>query len=81
MTRGSFRFTMTFACLMCLLQAIVLVLRLYRPWDNLNYGYIAALLLIAGLIGRLLYVRRHDSVFWDEEEAERERWNQRGRQL
>ena len=26
-------------------------------------------------------IRRHDSGFWDEEEAERERWNQRGRQL
>jgi hypothetical protein len=81
MTRGAFRFFMTMACIMFALQMVVLALRLFLPWDGVNYLYIATILAIAGLVGRLLYVRRRDSLFWDEEEAERERWNQRGRRL
>jgi hypothetical protein len=81
MTRGGFRFMMTMACIMIALEVIVLVLRLRDPWDSLSYWYIAMILATAGLIGRLLYVRRNDSAFWDKEEAEREGWNQRGRRL
>jgi type VI protein secretion system component VasK len=81
MTRGGFRFTMTMACIMVAFEVIVLALRLLGPWDSLSYWYIAIILATAGLIGWLLYVRRHDSAFWDKEEAEREEWNQRGRQL
>ena len=81
MTRGSFRFMMTLACIMVAFEVIVLVLRLFRPWDSVNYGYVAIILVTTGLIGRLLYIRHHDSGFWRREEAERESWNQRGRQL
>ena len=81
MTRGGFRFAMTMACIMVAFEVTVLVLRLFHPWDSVSYWYIAMILVTAGLVGRLLYVRRHDSAFWDKEEAERERWNQRGRQL
>jgi hypothetical protein len=81
MTRGGFRFMMTMALLMLVLQVAVLALRLSLPWEGVNYLYIAVILVTAGVVGRLLYVRRHDSPFWDQEDAERERWNQRGRQL
>jgi hypothetical protein len=48
---------------MALSQLVVLVLRLYGPCDNVTYGNIALFLATAGLMGWLLYIRRHDSVF------------------
>lgn len=81
MTRGGFRFMMTMAFIIFALQVVVLALRLSLPWEGVNYLYIAVILVTAGFVGRLLYVRRHDSPFWDQEHVERERWNQRGRQL
>jgi hypothetical protein len=81
MTRGGFRFMITMASIVAALQLVVLVIRLSLPWEDGNYLFIAVFLASAGLIARLLYVRHHDSVLWDEEESDRERWNQRGRQL
>jgi hypothetical protein len=81
MTRGGFRFMITMAGIVAALQLVVLVIRLSLPWEDGNLLFIAVFLASAGFIARLLYVRHHDSVLWDEEEAERERWNQRGRQL
>lgn len=33
------------------------------PWEGVNYWFIAAILVTAGFVGRLVYVRRHDSPF------------------
>lgn len=63
---------MTMVWIAFALQIVFLALRLSLPWDGGNYFYIAGLLATAGLIGRLLYVRRRDSLFWDAKEAERE---------
>lgn len=81
MTRGGFRFLITMVSIVGVLQLLVLVSRLTRPWEDENYWFTALFLVTTAFVARLLYVRRHDSIFWDEEEAERERWNQRGRQL
>lgn len=81
MTRGGFRFMITMAAIVAALQLVVLATRLSLPWENGNYLFIAVFLASVGFIARLAYVRQHDSVLWEEEESERERWNQRGRQL
>lgn len=81
MTRGGFRFMITMAGIVAALHLVVMVIRLSLPWEGGNYLFIAVFLVSACFIARLLYVRHHDSVLWDAEEAERERWNQRGRQL
>ena len=71
MTRGGFRFMITMAAIVAALQLVVLVTRLSLPWEDGNYLFIAVFLASVGFMARLVYVRHHDSVLWDEEEAER----------
>lgn len=68
---GGFRVSMTMVWIALALQGVLLALRLSLPWDGGNYFNIAAFLATAGLVGRLVYVRRRGSLLWDAEEAER----------
>ena len=83
MTRGSFRFQFVLWSIWTVLQLVVLVMRLVSQtvWDPVDYLVLAALILGVVFVGFLLYVRRHDGHFWDEEEAERDDWDRRGRGL
>lgn len=86
MTRGSFRFIFGGVMVLIILSAILMLLNLGivsgREWEPLGF-FIAAALLAVNVIffGHLLRVRLNDTPFWNEEEARREGWDRRGRQL
>jgi hypothetical protein len=86
MTRGSFRFIFGAVLVQIILSAILMLLDLGivsgRKWEPVVF-FIAAALFAGNVIffGRLLRVRRNDTPFWNEEEARREDWDRRGRQL
>ncbi len=53
-----------------------------EDWNLPAFLPAAALFLINGiLLGHLIRARRNDMPFWDEEEARRNAWDRRGRQL
>lgn len=83
MTRGGFRFFFVVWTFMALTQLVVLILfwAAGRPWELGSYLWLATLLVALGGLAYLLYIRRHDKHFWDEEEAIRADWDRRGRQL
>ncbi|GAP61198.1 hypothetical protein AHiyo1_48700 [Arthrobacter sp. Hiyo1] len=86
MTRGSFRFTYWAVIVQIFLSVILMLLNVGilpgREWEPVAF-FLAAALFLVNLIflGRLLRVRRNDTHFWNEEEARREEWDRRGRQL
>lgn len=86
MTRGSFRFLFGAVLAQIILSAILMLLNLGivsgREWEPVAFSLAAAL--FAGNViffGHQLRVRRNDTPFWNEEEARREDWDRRGRQL
>ncbi|SEF10741.1 hypothetical protein SAMN04489740_4026 [Arthrobacter alpinus] len=83
MTRGSFRVQVVVWTAWTVLQLILVVLRLatLTVWDLGDYSSIAGLLLGIVSLTYLLYVRHRDSHFWDEEAAEQDDWERRGRAL
>ncbi|MDJ0356907.1 hypothetical protein [Paenarthrobacter sp. PH39-S1] len=84
MTRGSFRFLVWADVGLAAVSTILALNALFwrsKDWD-LPAFLPAALFLISGiLLGHLIRVRRNDMPFWDEEEARRDDWDRRGRQL
>ncbi|MFC8304486.1 hypothetical protein ACFUCV_12475 [Specibacter sp. NPDC057265] len=83
MTRGSFRVLLVVWTAWTVLQLAIVVLRFatLREWSIGDYAFLAGLLLgIVSLI-YLLHVRHHDGHFWDEEAAEQDDWERRGRAL
>jgi hypothetical protein len=83
MTHGGFRFMFVVWTAMALLQLVVLILfwMAGKPGDLGSYLRLATLLVALGGLVFLLYVRRNDRPFWDEEEARRAEWDRRGRAL
>ncbi|HEY8700984.1 MAG TPA: hypothetical protein VIM08_08485 [Arthrobacter sp.] len=86
MTRGSFRFTFGAVLVLIILSAILMLLNLGivsgREWEPVGFFITAALFAVNVIFfGHLLRVRRNDTPFWNEEEARREDWDRRGRQL
>lgn len=83
MTRGSFRVQVVVWTAWTVLQLILVVLRLatLTVWDLGDYLSIAGLLLGILSLTYLLYVRHRDGHFWDEEAAEQDDWERRGRAL
>lgn len=86
MTRGSFRFTYWAVIVQIIISVILMLLNVGivpgREREPVAF-FIAAALLSVNMIflGHLLRVRRNDTPFWNEEEARREEWDRRGRQL
>lgn len=86
MTRGSFRFILWAVIVQTTLSIILMLLNLdigrAREWEPQAF-FMAAALFVVNMIflGYLLRVRRYDTPFWNEEEARREEWDRRGRQL
>lgn len=83
MTRGGFRFMFVGWTFMAVMQLVELILFWVagKPWELASYLWLATLLIALGGLVYLLYVRRHDRHFWDEEEARRADWDRRGRAL
>ncbi|MDJ0355451.1 hypothetical protein [Paenarthrobacter sp. PH39-S1] len=85
MTPGSFRFLVWADAGLAVVSTILaLNARFWRGanWDFSAFLPAAALFLISGiLLGYLIHVRRNDRPFWNEEEAKRDDWDRRGRQL
>jgi hypothetical protein len=83
MTRGGFRGLFVVWTFMAVTQVAFLILRgmAGRGWDAGNYLSLATVVGAVAGIAYLLYVRRHDKHFWDEDEARRAEWDRRGRQL
>lgn len=83
MTRGGFRVQFVLWSLWTALQLVMVVgnLVMGTVWDLGDYLSLAGLILGAAFLGFLLYVRRHDGHFWEEEEAKRDDWDRRGRAL
>ncbi|MFF2317941.1 hypothetical protein ACFVTE_16920 [Arthrobacter sp. NPDC058097] len=83
MTRGGFRFLFVAWTATALFQLVVLILFWVagKPWELASYLWLATILVALGGLAFLLYVRRNDRPFWDEEEARRAEWDRRGRAL
>jgi hypothetical protein len=85
MTRGSFRFMLGAWAIQVVISGLLAFNALAGPGDEWNRPafFLAAALFVLnlGFLAYLLRVRRHDSPFWDEEEARREDWDRRGRRL
>ncbi|MHA7176147.1 hypothetical protein ACX80D_05780 [Arthrobacter sp. Sr24] len=83
MTRGSFRVQFALWTALTIFQTIFVVVRITTPgaWELVSYAYLAGLLLSISTLGYLLYVRHYDGHFWDEEAAEEDEWERRGRAL
>jgi hypothetical protein len=66
-----------------LFQLVVLILFWVagKPWELASYLWLATILVALGGLAFLLYVRRNDRPFCDEEEARRAEWDRRGRAL
>ncbi|MEV8133480.1 hypothetical protein AB0O54_20330 [Pseudarthrobacter oxydans] len=83
MTRGAFRVQFVLWSILLTLQLVVLImnLSLLPAWDLGDYISLAIVTLTVIYLAFLLYVRHHDGLFWDEEEAARADWDRRGRAL
>lgn len=83
MTRRSFRVQFVVWTAWTVLQMIFVVVRLATPnvWDLGGYVSLVGLLLGIVSLTFLLYVRHHDGHFWDDEAAEQDDWERRGRAL
>jgi hypothetical protein len=83
MTRGGFRFFFIVWTFMALMQMVVLILFWVagKPWELSSYLWLAVLLVTLGGLVYLIYVRRADRSFWEEDEAKRADWDRRGRAL
>lgn len=86
MTRGSVRFTFGAVMAQITLSVILMLLNLGivlgRKWEPIGFFIAAALFAVNAIFFvRLLRVRRNDTPFWNEEEARRQDWDRRGRQL
>ena len=84
MTRGSFRFMFwmcagqTFLSALLALNALVWRSR----WDPQAFFLAVAVFIVTTIyLCYLLRVRSNDAPFWNKEEARREDWDRRGRQL
>jgi len=86
MTRGSFRFGFWAVVAQIMFSFVLMLLNVGivrgRQWEPVAF-FLAAALFAVNIIflGHLLRVRRNDTPFWNEEEARREEWDRRGRQL
>jgi hypothetical protein len=81
MTRGGFRYQLVMLILLTVIPVALLLTRADQPWDEFHFLLVAILVLDAAFLVYLLYARRRDAHFWDEEEARRADWDRRGRQL
>lgn len=65
------------------LQLVIVVMKLIFEsiWDISDYLFVGTLILGVVVLGFLLYVRHHDGHFWKAEEATRDEWDRRGREL
>ncbi|MFH5880239.1 hypothetical protein [Arthrobacter sp. NA-172] len=86
MTRGSFRLTFGAVMTQIILSVILMLLNLGivqgREWEPVGFFPPAGLFAVNAIFfRRLLRVRRNDERFWNEDEARREDWDRRGRQL
>ncbi|MFE4541038.1 hypothetical protein [Arthrobacter sp. NPDC056727] len=81
MTRGGFRFQLFTWAFLTLNPIWQLLSRPNEPWTGFCVLMVAMLVLSAGALAYLLYVRHRDGHFWDEEEARRADWDRRGRRL
>lgn len=81
MTRGVFRLQLVMLTLITLGPIWQIASRWNEPWNELRYLMLAMLLICASFCAYLFYVRHYDGHFWDEEEARRQDWDRRGRQL
>lgn len=83
MNRGAFRLQAVLWSFIALLQLVMLTRNVLAgdPWDWPNALNLVVLVLAVANVGWLLYVRRRDSSFWDEEEARKADWDRRGRAL
>lgn len=81
MTRGGFRFMLVFCALMTISPITLIAFHATDPWGLTQSLSAATLVLCMALLGYLLYVRRHDAHFWDEEDARRADFDRRGRLL
>lgn len=82
MTRGSFRFTF-WACVLLIVGSLaVALLAFVGRRDPLVLALATGILVVSVInLAYLLYVRRNDEPFWDEEEGRRSDFDRRGRQL
>lgn len=83
MTRGGFRALFIWWSIWAALQLVIIVMKLVfeSVWDLSDYLFVAAVILGLVALGFLLYVRHHDGHFWDAEDATRDDWDRRGREL
>ncbi|ALV47113.1 hypothetical protein MB46_18085 [Arthrobacter alpinus] len=83
MTRGGFRVQFIWWSIWTALQLVIIVMKLIfeSVWDLSDYLFVAAVILGLVALGFLLYVRHHDGHFWDAEDATRDDWDRRGREL
>lgn len=84
MTRGSWKFGAWSAGGQIVVSALLALNKLWpeKGFDAMSFWiYLARLAVSVIQFARLLRVRRNDAPFWDEEEARRADWDQRGRQL
>jgi len=81
LTRGGFRFQLAMLALLTVIPVALLVSRMSDPWNEFHTLLVALLVLDAAFLVYLLYVRRRDGHFWDEEAARRADWDRRGRRL
>ena len=84
MTRGSWKFGSWSAGGQIVVSALLTLNKLW-PDDGLDvmsfWIYLAWFAVSVAQFLYLLRVRRNDAPFWDDEEARRADWDQRGRQL
>lgn len=83
MTRGAFRVQFVLWSLMAVLPLAILIGNrvMTTVWDLRDYLALAMLIVAVAYLVYLLHVRRHDGRFWEEEEARRDEWDRRGREL
>ena len=81
MTRGGFRWQLVMVSFMAVNAIVQIAFRWNQAWGPFLYLMLAMLIICAVFTAYLLYVRHHDGHFWDEEEARRQDWDRRGRQL
>lgn len=83
MTRGGYRLQFIVWSIWTALQLVIVVMKLIFEsiWDISDYLFVGSLILGVVVLGFLLYVRHHDGHFWEAEEATRDEWDRRGREL
>lgn len=84
MTRGSWKLSAWSAAGLAVIGALLALNKLWseKGFDAVSFWIYTALFAVSVIqFAHLHRVRRNDAPFWDEEEARRADWDQRGRQL